>query len=209
MPDEIAVGENPEQLLIVACHHRGAGPHRGHGLEHAADVGRWPNEGERTARAHDLVHTQEKAAPDHPAGMEFREIFLLKSARLEQHHGKRVAEREHDGRARGRGQIERTGFLLDVDVEEDIAILPQGRLSGAAHRDHANLEPRDRGQDAQEFLGLAAVAEREHNVAIGDHAEIAVERVEGVEHDRGRTGAGESGGDLFADMSRFSDSRGR
>ena len=140
-----------------------------------------------------------------PAGMKFREILLLKAARLEQDHGERVAKREHDGRAGSGREIQRTRFLLDIDIEEDIAVLRQGRIGRAASGDDLDLKPRDRRQDAQQFLRLAAGAQREDDVAIGHHPEIAMQGVERVEHDRGRTGAGEGGGDFFADVAGFAD----
>ena len=56
------------------------------------------------------------------------------------------------------------------------------------------------GQDRQQLIGLAAGAERERHVAFRHHAEIAVERVERVQHHRRAAGAGERGGDFFADV---------
>ena len=74
---------------------------------------------------------------------------------------------------------------------KDMRILRQGRFGVAAHRDDPDLKPRDRRQDPQHFFRLAARAQGENDVAIGHHPEIAVQRVERIEHDRGRTGAGE------------------
>src|SRR5205823_12776095 len=37
-----------------------------------------------------------------------------------------------------------------------------------------------------------------------NHSEIAVQGIKRIEHDRGRTGAGEGSGDFAADVSRFS-----
>jgi hypothetical protein len=67
------------------------------------------------------------------------------------------------------------------------------------------MEPRDRRQDPQHFLGLAAGTQGEDDVAVGHHAEVAVQRIQGIEHHRGRTGAGKGGGDFVADMPRFPD----
>ena len=81
----------------------------------------------------------------------------------------------------------------------------EGRFGVAAHRDDVDLKTRDRRQNPQHFFRLAAGAQGEDDVAIGHHAEIAVQRVERIEHDRGRTGAGEGGGDFSADVSGFPD----
>src|SRR5437764_73499 len=50
----------------------------------------------------------------------------------------------------------------------------------------------------------SARAWREHGVAISNHSQIAVQGIEGIEHDRGRAGAGEGRGNLVSDVSRFS-----
>ena len=50
------------------------------------------------------------------------------------------------------------------------------------------------------FAGLG-----KHDVAIGDHAQIAMQSVRGIEHDGRRPCAGESGGDFCADLSGFPD----
>ncbi len=81
----------------------------------------------------------------------------------------------------------------------------EGRVGRAADRDHIHLEARDGGENAEQFFRLAAVAEGEDDVAIPDHAEVAVKSVERVEDDGGRAGAGEGGGDLFPDVSGFPD----
>jgi hypothetical protein len=72
---------------------------------------------------HDLVDAQKQAATDHPGRMKPGKVFLLKSARFEQDHGERIAEGEHHGGAGGRSEIQRTGFLLDVYIEENVTIL--------------------------------------------------------------------------------------
>ncbi len=113
-------------------------------------------------------------------------------------------EREHDGRAGSGREIQRTGFLLDVHIEKDVRILREGRVRVAANGDDLDLKPRDGGQDPQQFLRLAAGAQGEDDVAVGHHAEVAVQRVQGIEHHRGRTGAGEGRGDLVPDVARFS-----
>ncbi len=123
------------------------------------------------------MDAHEEAAPDHASGMKFCEILFIKSARLEQHHGQRVAQREHDRRARCRREIERTRFLLDVHIEKNMRVFRKGRFWITANGDDFHLKARDRGQDAQKFLGLAACAQGEDDIAVGHHPEIAVQRV--------------------------------
>ena len=107
------------------------------------------DEGKRALRSHDLMHPQEQAAPNHPGRMETGEIFFLESARLEQDHRERVAQREHDGGAGSRREIQRTGFLLDIYIEKNVGILRQTRVGVAADGDDLDLKPRDGRQDSQ------------------------------------------------------------
>ena len=87
-----------------------------------ADGGIRRDHGQSVARSHDLVDAQKQAAADHSRRMVPGEILLLKTARFEQDHGEGVTESEHHGRARGRREIQRTGFLLDVHVENDVRV---------------------------------------------------------------------------------------
>ena len=201
--DEIAVGENAEQLAFFIGDDGGAGADVGHRFQDGANrrVGR--DHGERVARPHDLMDAQKQAAPDHSGRMEAGEIFLLEAARFEQDHRERVAEREHDGGARGGREIQRTSFLLDIDVENDVRVLRQAGIRVAANGDDLHLKSRDGRQDSQHLFGLAAGAQGEDDVAVRDHAEIAMQRVQGIEHDGGRTGAGERRSDLVPDVPRF------
>src|SRR5438874_5496283 len=104
------------------------------------------------------MHTHEQAAADHAGGMEFGKIFFIKSARLEQHHGEGVTERQHHRRTRSRREIERTCFLLHVYIEKHMGVLREGRFWIAAKRDDSYLKTGDCRQDPEQFLRLAARA---------------------------------------------------
>src|ERR1700719_4405766 len=104
------------------------------------------------------MYAHEEAAPDHAAGMKFREILLVKSARLQQYHGQRVAQGEHDCRARGRRQIERTSFLLDVDIEKEMRGSGEGRFRITADGDDLHLEASDGRQTAEQVLRFSTCA---------------------------------------------------
>ena len=56
-----------------------------------------------------------------------------------------------------------------------------------------------------QFFRLPARAQGQDHVAIRHHAEIAMQRVERIEHDGRRTSAGERRGNLAADMPGFAD----
>src|SRR5262249_16288003 len=120
MPNEITMGENSEQLLVISRNHGCTRPNRGHRFKDRANVGVWPNDSKRTTWTHDLMHTDEETAPKRAAGMKLGEILFLETARFEQHHRERVAEREHDRRARSGSKVQRTCFLLNVHIEEHV-----------------------------------------------------------------------------------------
>ncbi len=55
------------------------------------------------------------------------------------------------------------------------------------------------GEEAQDLLGFTGGGEREHEVAPGEHAQIAMDGFGGMEEERGRAGGGERSGDLLRD----------
>ncbi len=81
----------------------------------------------------------------------------------------------------------------------------QGGIHPAGDGNERDVEAQQRGQEIDQFIGLAAGAQREDGVAIGDDAEVAMHGIHGIEHHRGRTRAGERGGDFFADVAGFAD----
>ena len=149
------------------------------------------------------MDAHEQTAANHSGRMKFGEIFLLKSARFEQHHRERVTQRQHNRRAGSRRKVQRTRFLFDVHVEKDVRVFCQSRIGVAANRDDLHLKSRDRRQNPQQFLRLTARAQRQNDVTVRHHSEIAVQGVERIEHDCGRTGAGKGRGDFAADVSGF------
>ena len=60
--------------------------------------------------------------------MKLGEILLLKTARFEQHHGQRIAQDQHHRGAGGRREIQRTGFLRDVYIQMNVAVLREKRF---------------------------------------------------------------------------------
>ena len=55
--------------------------------------------------------------------MKLRKIFLVETARFQQHHRQRIAEREHHCCARRRSEVQRASFLFDVYVEKQMRVL--------------------------------------------------------------------------------------
>ena len=66
-------------------------------------------------------------------------------------------------------------------------------------------KPLQRGQQVQQLLRFARIAQRQDRVAVVHDAQIAVQRIHAVQDDAGGAGAGERGGDLVADVPRLAD----
>ena len=72
----------------------------------------------------------------------------------------------------------------------------QRRRRRSGDRDQRHAEPAQQRQEAQHLVGLAAVRDRDQDVAALEHAEVAVAAFAGVQEERRRAGAGERRGDL-------------
>ena len=73
----------------------------------------------------------------------------------------------------------------------------------AGHRDQLRADPADRLEQAKQFLGLAAVRQRDHDVVVANRAEVAVDRFGRVQEPGRRAGARERRRDLAADDARL------
>jgi hypothetical protein len=149
------------------------------------------------------VDVQQQPPAERAARVGAREVLLGESARLEDRDGERIAHRERCGGA-GRGrEVERAGLGRHAHVERDRGVARQRRGSISGQCDQRDVEALDDRQDGQQLLGLARVRDREHHVAGGDHADVAVHGLARVQEERGTPGAGERGGDLAAHVARL------
>src|SRR5688572_11332755 len=73
----------------------------------------------------------------------------------------------------------------------------------AGHGDHVQAEAFEYGQQGEDLWRVAGVGNCEHQVAAGDHAQIAVTRFAGMYKKCRSASAGKGGGDLMADMPGF------
>ena len=103
--------------------------------------------------------------------------------------------------ARLNGQASRGTWTFN----DDVAVPRERRFDAAGQRNDFDRKPLQRGQQAQQFLRLAGIAERQDHVAVVDDAHVAVQGVHAVELDARRTGAGERGGNFPADVAGFAD----
>ena len=80
------------------------------------------------------------------------------------------------------------------------AFLARVELRARGHGDQADVVALRIVGDVFQLRGLARPRQRENNVALGDHAEIAVARLGRVHEQRRRAGRGKGRGDLVTDM---------
>ena len=73
------------------------------------------------------------------------------------------------------------------------------------HGDQRNLEPLGVGDDRRQFDALAGPGQRQHDVAVLHHAEVAVACLGRMHEGGGLPGRGECGGDLARDMAGLAD----
>ncbi len=133
------------------------------------------------------------------------EFFLRETAGVEERHGEGIAESEHGGGAGGGGEIEGAGFLGNFDVEDEITVAGEGGFGRGGEADDRDRKPFEGGEEIEEFLRFAGVAEREDDVPVIENAEVAVEGIDAVEDDGGGAGAGEGGGYFLADVAGLAD----
>jgi len=161
--------------------------------------------GELVRGAHDLAHPEEEGAAKMTAGMESREVVLVEAARFQENHRQRIPEGKHGGGAGGRRQIERTRFLRDAHIEYQMRCSSERRLCISRDGYDLDVESGKGGEQVVQLLGLTAIAQGQDRVAVGDNAEIAMERVEGIQHHGRAAGAREGGRNLFPNVPGLSD----
>jgi hypothetical protein len=202
--DEIAVGEDAFEAAL-GIDDDGAGAGLAHGFEGGIDGGIGGGGDELVAFAHDIADAGEEGATEAAAGVELGEIFVAESAGFEEDHGEGIAEHEHVGGAAGGGEVEGAGFAFDVDIEDDVAVSAEGGIGGAGEGDDFDGEAFEEGEEVEEFVGFAAVAEGDDGIAFADDSEVSVEGILGIEDDGGGAGGIEGGGDFMGDIVGFPD----
>jgi hypothetical protein len=133
-------------------------------------------------------------------------VFLAgEAAGLEERDGERVADGQRHRGGRGGDEVERAGFAFDGGVEHDVRMLGEGGSQVPGEGDDAHAGALEDGQQVDELVRFAGIGEREDGVFGLEQAEIAVHGFGGVQDVGGRAGAGESGGDLLADVEGLAD----
>ncbi len=87
----------------------------------------------------------------------------------------------------------------------DVGEFGKRRFRPPRHRDQLRTEALDERQDRDQFFRFAGIRERDKDVVLRNHAEIAVARFRGMHEKRGCACARERRGELAGDMAGFAD----
>ena len=153
-------------------------------------------------RVHQLFGAHQPLA-ELPTGVQVGEILLSEALRHEQCHRQRVAERERGRRAGSGHEVQRARFFRHMAIERDVGRLSEGRVRLAGDHNQPRTEPLDRLEQSKQFIGLAAMRQRDDDVLRLENAEVAVDGLRRMKKERRRAGAGERGRDLPADDARL------
>ena len=81
----------------------------------------------------------------------------------------------------------------------------KGGLGIARDRNDADIKLRKGRKEIVQLLGFPAVAQRQDQIAVRYHAQVAVQRIDGMQHHRRAAGARERRRNFFPDVPGFSD----
>jgi hypothetical protein len=132
--------------------------------------------------------------------MRARELVLREALRVHEGDRERVAQRQRCGRAGGRGEIQRTGFLLGARIEVDVGLFGESGPTVARERDELRALALEQRHDREDLRAFAGIRKPDEDVAARDHAEVTVARLGRVHEKSGSAGARERGRDLARDM---------
>ena len=135
------------------------------------------------ARAHHVRHLHDERTPDRAGRMVHRVVLDGELLRVDEHHRERVAHRHRRRRGVSGRHAERTRLLAARNLDVDVAHLRKRGIGTARHRDHLQPVAADRRDEVVHLRGLAGEAERDQDILRRDHAEVAVHRLHGIEHD--------------------------
>lgn len=200
---QVAVGDHAHQT--VALHHPGeAEALGGHGDQPLAHGRVGGEQGHRLAPVHQPLDLDELGA-ELAARVENLEILPAEALAVHQRHGERVAERQRRGGGGGGGDADDAGLGRGGKLERHVRLLAEGAVLAAGDGDQRDGEAAAVGDEVGELRGLAGIGDHQADVIGGDHPEVAVARLGGVDEHGGGAGGGEGGGDLAPDVAGLAD----
>jgi hypothetical protein len=97
-------------------------------------------------------------------------------------------------------RVQGTGFFLDRRVEHQVGMQAQGGRGIAGHGDQGHALALEHRQDRGQFLGLAAVRNRQQQIGCRDHAQVAMAGLGRMDEHGRCAGRGKGGGHLATDV---------
>ena len=171
---QVAVGVQAEQAAVGIDHRGHAQALAAHLDQRFAERRGFAHARHVVAGVHDVADVQQQAPAERAGRMRAREIFGGEAARFEQRDRERIAQRQRGGGAGGRRERERAGFGGHAGVQVHVGFARERRTGAAGHRDERVALALEHRQQRQQLVAFARVGQREHDVGVGDHAEVAV-----------------------------------
>jgi hypothetical protein len=159
----------------------------------------------RNIDLHDVGDVGQQLAAQRATGVGAGEIVGAETARVEQGDRQCIAEGQCRGGAGGRGQVQRAGFLVDAGVEVDVGFLGERGGFVAGDGDQLAAEALHQRHDGQQLVVLARIGNGDQHVVAGDHAQVAMHGLGGMDEIGRGAGAGEGGGQLARDVAGLAD----
>ena len=155
-------------------------------------------------RPHHVLDHHQLAAKA-PAGVTGGEVLGGKLPQAAGDEGQRVAEGEHQRRARARREPEGAGLAEGARRHDHDSGAAQCAVGPAGERHDAHAAGGEVRQQSRDLLRLARLRKREHDVVGPQRAEVAMQRLGGMEEVARGAGGGERGGDLPRHEPRLTD----
>ncbi len=157
---------------------------------------------------HDVGDVQQLAA-ERTARVQDLEILGREPLAFEQGDGKRIAERQHHG-GRGRWrQAHGAGFGRPRQNQRDVGGFGKRAVRLRGHGDERNAETAGVENYVAQFRGIARIGHGHHGVGRGDHAQITMTRLAGMDELGRGPGGREGRGNLAPDVAGFAHARDR
>ena len=173
-PLQIAVREDAGEPPVVVADDRHPQP-LVEDLDERLLDGRCDSDVRHVRRAmHDVAHLEQEPPSERAAGMVLGEVGGSQAAHVEERDRERVAHHERGGRGRRRDHVVAACLLGHANVEHDVRPARERRFDIPGHRDDRRAEPLERGDERLEFVGRAALRDRDDGVLGAHDPQIAM-----------------------------------
>src|SRR5262249_3914442 len=200
---QVAVGDDAQELSFAIDDRRHALALLRHLHDHPAQWCRVAHDRDRITGQHEVGHLEQGAPAEGSARVQRSIILRPEPAKLQQRQGEGVPGRQGRRRAGRRRQVHRAGLLRHAHVQDHLALTGEGGAWIAREEHDRHAEPLEERQDREYLVRLPRVRERDHHVAPGHHAEIAVNALGRMQEVRGGSGRREGRRDLASDQPRL------